>query len=80
MNSQAAKSAKGAPAAAAAATPKPAPSAYSYLPHLHRHSTVALRTLCATCLDATPSCRKLIDHFLVFFVLTGVVPFVYSFR
>jgi len=69
-------------AAAATATPKPAPvpnRVALYLPILPQiqPSTVALRTFWATYLDATPSRLKLIDAFLVYLVLTGVVQFVY---
>ncbi|KAH9962415.1 DAD family-domain-containing protein [Russula dissimulans] len=66
---------------AASATPKPAPGAQSKgsssSPALASASTAALRTLWATYLDATSSRLKLIDAFLVFLVLTGVVQFVY---
>jgi len=70
-------------AAAAAATTKPAPSAQTQSSSTSSPatassaSTVALRTLWATYLDATPSRLKLIDAFLVFLILTGVVQFVY---
>ncbi|KAI9510965.1 DAD family-domain-containing protein [Russula earlei] len=64
-------------AATAAATPsKPAPSSSS-APAPASASTVALHTLWAAYLDATPSRLKLVDAFLVFLVLSGVIQFVY---